>query len=382
MKTARIAMLALLPLVAAAAFGQVNLSATLTGGTGLDPDGSGFAVTTFNGTQLTYTLLVQGIATPTAAHIHRASDGTVAVDLAASFVGGLATGTVTVGSQSLADAITGNPNDYVVNVHNAEYPNGAIQGTLAWAGTSESEPTELFVPVVAHVTGLANTNFKSDGQVFNSTTSDLQVTMDYFLSSAAGLSTPTATAIVTVHAGEQLAVSDIVSQVFQRTGNERGAVRASAPGAFAFQTRLYNDQRGVAGAPLPGTFSQYSRAFAATDTPRAGILLGLSNRPADSGQDYRTNVIYFNPNAGAVTLTLAAKKDDGTVLGTRTLTIPGYANDVVAVFDLINTVPADQRTQASFFITYTTGESHLFVQASVVDNITGDGLNIVPLPLL
>jgi hypothetical protein len=235
---------------------------------------------------------------------------------------------------------------------------------------------------VAHVTGLANTNFKSDGQVFNSTTSDLQVTMEYFLSSAAGLSAPTATATVTVPAGEQLAVSDIVSQVFQRTGNERGAVRASAPGAFSFQTRLYNDQRGVAGAPLPGTFSQYSRAFAATESPRAGVLLGLSQRPADSQQDFRTNIIYFNPNASAVTLTLAAKKDDGTVLGSRTLTVPGFANDVVAVFDLINTVPADQRTQASFFVTYSTGDANMFVQASVVDNITGDGLNIVPLPLL
>jgi len=89
-------------------------------------------------TTLCYVLLVDKIEPATAAHIHEAPAGTngpVVVNLAAPGDGDAAdcltegeTGKF-VGDQTVADILE-NPADYYVNVHNAEYPGGAIRGQL------------------------------------------------------------------------------------------------------------------------------------------------------------------------------------------------------------------------------------------------------------
>lgn len=68
------------------------------------------------------------IGSPTAAHIHRASDGAVKVDLTGSVTGGA---NCTTGvPKALVRRILDHPRRFYVNVHNAAYPAGAIQGTL------------------------------------------------------------------------------------------------------------------------------------------------------------------------------------------------------------------------------------------------------------
>lgn len=68
------------------------------------------------------------IDTPTAAHIHRKSDGMVKIDLSGSVTGGdnCATGV----PKRLVRRILDHPRRYYFNVHNDTYPAGAIQGTL------------------------------------------------------------------------------------------------------------------------------------------------------------------------------------------------------------------------------------------------------------
>lgn len=68
------------------------------------------------------------IQAPAAAHIHQASDGAVVVDLTSSLADG--TGCTPGVRRSLIRAIIASPRKYYVNVHNATYPAGAIQGTL------------------------------------------------------------------------------------------------------------------------------------------------------------------------------------------------------------------------------------------------------------
>jgi hypothetical protein len=203
--------------------------------------------------------------------------------------------------------------------------------------------------------------------------------MDYFIKEPGGLTAPTATQTRTIGAGQQLAVEDVLGSVFSR-GNERGALRLSAPAAIQAQARTYNDQRGTT-FELPGTFSFYTRALTMSEIATSGQLLGLSQTPSDQAVDYRTNIVYYNPNNTPVTVTMAAKKDDGTVLGTKVVTLQGNAADIVAVFDLIDTVPVDQRTQKSFFITFSTSGGAAIIGATVTDNITGDSLYVTPLPL-
>ena len=95
-----------------------------------DPDGSGEAHLTLNKARRKVCAAVtwQDIDRPDAAHIHRASDGAIVVDLTGSVTGGshCATGV----SRPKIARILRHPGRYYFNVHNATYPAGAIQGTL------------------------------------------------------------------------------------------------------------------------------------------------------------------------------------------------------------------------------------------------------------
>ncbi|MBB6629132.1 CHRD domain-containing protein [Nocardioides sp. KIGAM211] len=95
-----------------------------------DPDGSGEAHLTLNQARgrVCATITWQDVATPDSAHVHRRSDGQVVVDLSDAVTGGPRC-TTGVGHRTIG-RILAHPRRYYVNVHNATYPAGAIQGTL------------------------------------------------------------------------------------------------------------------------------------------------------------------------------------------------------------------------------------------------------------
>jgi len=109
-----------------------------------DPDGRGTAEFTFDTKQGTvcYELEVEGITEPVepapglgSAHIHFLATGGIAVDLEADFeLNGSdefkASGCVEVDS-ALLQAILENPDQFYVNIHNAEFPGGALSGLLS-----------------------------------------------------------------------------------------------------------------------------------------------------------------------------------------------------------------------------------------------------------
>jgi hypothetical protein len=114
------------------------LTATLTGANEVpgpgDPDGSGFALVTLNLGQgeVCFELTVSGIAPATAAHIHVGPAGVagpVVVPLTPP-TSGSSSGCKSV-DQELIKAILQDPSAYYVNVHNAEYPAGAMRGQLS-----------------------------------------------------------------------------------------------------------------------------------------------------------------------------------------------------------------------------------------------------------
>ncbi len=96
-----------------------------------DPDGMGHVELVLNQGQgtISYMITVEGIQTPTAAHIHLGSPGPVVVGLSAP-VNGMSSGVVEV-DKELVKAIRKNPEMYYVNVHNPTYPGGALRGQLA-----------------------------------------------------------------------------------------------------------------------------------------------------------------------------------------------------------------------------------------------------------
>jgi len=115
-----------------------GLSANLAGSNEVpnagDPDGMGYVELTLNQGQgtISYTLMVEGIQTATAAHIHLGAAGVagpVVVGLRAPS-SGMSSGVLEL-DKELIKAIRKNPEMYYVNVHNPTYPGGAVRGQLS-----------------------------------------------------------------------------------------------------------------------------------------------------------------------------------------------------------------------------------------------------------
>ena len=131
--------LALVALPAQAQDGGRPLSAHLTGAAEKpnpgDPDGSGHATFRVNvgQSQVCWELMVENIAAATAAHIHKAGPdaaGPPVVPLTAPGADGKSSGCATASADVVKDILQ-NPAGYYVNVHNAEFPPGAVRGQLS-----------------------------------------------------------------------------------------------------------------------------------------------------------------------------------------------------------------------------------------------------------
>jgi hypothetical protein len=325
-----------------------------------DPDGSGFAVVTISGTTVSYTVFAQGIGTPTLAHIHRGAAGATGSPVIDFNVNTLTNGSVTGVAQSLVNEILANPSGFYVNVHTAEFPNGAIRGQLVGSSSGQGTRTS-YIPVVGKVAGANNTNFVTDFRVVNNGGGIATVKLDYFASNPAGLATPTASQTITVAPGEQKVLNDLVGVTLAQSGG-LGALKITSDENVVASARVINDLRtqnlGTAGFAL--------NASEAGST--SGTILFLAQ-----SADYRTNLGYFNATVSQATLTLTARGADGTILGTNAITIPAGSMVQQPAFSAISAVPEAGRAQNDFYVTWTSNVP-LFVYGAVTDSKTGDAV--------
>jgi CHRD domain len=103
---------------------------------GGEADGHGFFSYTIEGTEFCWTLSWRGIATPHAGHVHlapRGVAGPIVINLDTDDdddeVGPDEEGCRQIDAALAAD-ITSDPGAYYVNLHNADFPAGAIRGQL------------------------------------------------------------------------------------------------------------------------------------------------------------------------------------------------------------------------------------------------------------
>jgi hypothetical protein len=119
--------------------GGRRLSARLTGAAEVptpgDPDGTGRAVIRLNQGQgeVCFELTVSNIAPATAAHIHSGAAGVagdVVVTLTPPPTDGSSKGCVSASADLIKD-IRQNPANFYINIHNADFPDGAVRGQLS-----------------------------------------------------------------------------------------------------------------------------------------------------------------------------------------------------------------------------------------------------------
>ena len=133
--------LTVLALTTIAAAPGLTFTTTLTGAAEIpgpgDPDGSGTAtITLFPGANIVcWDITVEDILLPaSAAHIHfinpETGFGGVLVGLSAPDATGHASGCTTAPHADIVNIIS-NPEGYYVNVHNTDFPGGALRGDLS-----------------------------------------------------------------------------------------------------------------------------------------------------------------------------------------------------------------------------------------------------------
>lgn len=157
-------LLASLALVGGALAAETTLTAQLTGSADTDTDGTGMATVVLDpdaGTAC-WEMTVANVAPITISHIHvgaAGANGGVVVDLDLDGFESSSEGCNEEADADVIQAILDNPAGYYVNVHNADFPGGAIRGQLAAAGvpsTAVSGPagTSALVPIGLALLGL------------------------------------------------------------------------------------------------------------------------------------------------------------------------------------------------------------------------------------
>jgi hypothetical protein len=349
---------------------SVTYATTLTGAgeapAAASTTGGGLAVVTISGSSVTFSLLVNGIAPPTAAHIHRGVAGTsgpILVGFNPVFAGGVASGTVTT-TEALATEILAHPSNFYVNVHNADFPGGAIRGQL-----DSNLPIFVYLPTITKADGVNGTKFVSDLRILNATGIAANVTAYFYAANSAGLSAPTATTSFPVQPNSQAVIDDALSTLFSVSGS--GALLLSSDRPVVVRSRVLNDLRslgqGTTGVLVPGLTIKDSRTGATLP-----LLSNASASDIAAGRGFRTNLGFFNPEDTVARITFTAFRNDGTVMGTAVVNAPPLARVQQSVFTLIPVSDVD-REQPDFYITFTS-DVRVFVYAVTVDNETGDSI--------
>lgn len=332
-----------------------------------DPDGTGLAVITIDSETGTvrYTISVQNISAPVAAHIHTGPagvEGGILVDLLPTFMNNLATGMVTGLDAEDLENILANPSNFYVNVHTADFAAGAVRGQLR---ADASDSTQLTFPILATVPGAAGTNFRSDMRLVNNSGESVEVLLHFFMGGGSANSGPTQTATITLEPGEQALLDDVLQDQFG-VDIGSGAVQLFSSRPIVAVARIYNDQR----ASDRGTFGQFAAGTGNAVASRGeGVLAGLSDSPIQMG-GFRTNVGWFNAGASEAMLTMRAHRNNGAIIEMSTVIVPPFSQVQQHVSAIFPTLAMEE----NFYITYTTESPSLFVYASVVDNVNGDAI--------
>jgi CHRD domain-containing protein len=115
--------------------GAVVLRASLTGAAEVPGPGAtgatGTASITIQGERVCFKLSWENIKGVNLAHIHKGANGVAGAPVVSLFTGKPVKEGCTTPAAGVAKRIAGNPGNYYVNLHTADFPSGALRGQLA-----------------------------------------------------------------------------------------------------------------------------------------------------------------------------------------------------------------------------------------------------------
>jgi hypothetical protein len=217
----------------------------------------------------------------------------------------------------------------------------------------------VFLPGVAHVTGLGLTTFTSDISFANATDQPAAVTVTFLerlRDNSAGA--PTVSFVLPPRA--TLQVDDALSTLFGRT-ETFGALAIESPSAAV----LVSERISTASLTGPGTVGQQVDPITPEQLMSHGSVLGLRH-----DFDFRSNVGLFNPNPYPVNVELVLKLAQGNVIAGTTVTLlpTSYEQRGLAALFPGTNLPAGQ----SLSLVVNSGGPLIFPFGIVVDNHSQD----------
>lgn len=218
----------------------------------------------------------------------------------------------------------------------------------AATAAADTPATTQWVLATAKATGRGGEEFVSALRIANPSAQAARVELTYLAQSpidgsfaATGDNASAPTAVVTVGAGETLAVEDVLGTTFSGKaapfGIPAGGIRVDSDVPVSVLSRTFvANARSASG--VPGTFGFSIPAQVEAQTVARGETGWLTYVSASSSATvgFRTNLILLNTGASTAVLTVSLLRGDGSVAGSRDYTLGRFSaaqqGDVAASF--------------------------------------------------
>ncbi|NOZ78434.1 MAG: PKD domain-containing protein [Acidobacteria bacterium] len=242
-----------------------------------------------------------------------------------------------------------------IHVYASVVDQGTGDPTFVTAATPVTPDDPGWIAAAAHAPGFNDSLWRTNVELANPSSSDIQATLDFF--PADQDNTSFVSQPVTVPAGQTLRLDDVLPSIFSTEG--AGAIRVRiASGQLLVTSRTYDQEPN-------GTLGQFiaSRpASAAITDGSSGVLSGLRR-----SQAFRTDIGMVNLTAEQITITAHYYRPDGTEITSKSYTLKPYSF-------IQNSIPVSTANLSGGFaiLSSSTPNAAFLAYASVVDNISQD----------
>jgi len=230
-------------------------------------------------------------------------------------------------------------------------------------GTHTSSAASQVVPIVASTHGNQTTFWVSDLRLLNGGSAAATVKIDF---QPEMQSSGTVASITrTINPGQELALDDIVGQIFgqSETKGSLHITRTSGSSPLLITSRTYN--RGGA-----GTYGQFVPAVTSGFDGSTGVTVINLDKTAV----FRSNLGICEVGGGTVTVRYVLKDSTGKTLGVKSVTLGPY--QVLHINDIFSDLGAapQANTRVDLFLDASSNGGAFTAYGTLIDNDSGDGI--------